>query len=180
MSLKYEPASEPLPTRCVRRTRRAEDFTLWSSIYTPHPTPYTLHPTPFILHPTPYTLHPSPYTLHPTPHTLHPTPFTLHPSPYAPHPTPLIQHSAGVKGVGEHSLESRQLNELRQRRGFSRWGFSKPVGRPVGRSVGRGGCEGDLASLGRHGQVSSWYMVTMPLSGEHGTYKTVKARLWPI
>ena len=90
MSLKYEPASEPLhiskarPPRVARRTRRSQrgsgrgstplssgsTLRSWTQVsaLTPstlHPAPFTLHPTPFILHPTPYTLQ-SPYTQHPT------------------------------------------------------------------------------------------------------------------
>ena len=51
MSLKYEPASEPL------------------HISVKYPTPYTLNPQPYTLHPTHYTLHTTHYTLHPTPST---------------------------------------------------------------------------------------------------------------
>jgi len=109
MSLKYEPASEPLHisvkylfsdsllvggrTGTGSRSRRS-----WRargcrrSAASPLPalhhrsrTPHTLHTKPYTLHPTPYTLHPTPYTLHTKP-TLHPaTPcYTLNPN----HSTP--------------------------------------------------------------------------------------------
>ena len=85
MSLKYEPASEPMATSLGAQTELEEERQaarlggLNSS--TLHPALYTLQPTPYTLYPAPYTLHPAPYTLHPDAYTLYPMPFTLHPTP---------------------------------------------------------------------------------------------------
>ena len=85
MSLKYEPASEPL---CISVKNVFSNWQgvsrLLGSYHRVEPAvqarlPQTLHLIPYNC--TPYTLHPTPYTLHPTPYTLNPTPYTLNSKP---------------------------------------------------------------------------------------------------
>ena len=71
MSLKYEPASEPLYIE--RSAKDAKDQKKLAG--------KPAHPKPCTLHPTPYTLNPKPQTPNPTLYTLHPTPYTPHPAP---------------------------------------------------------------------------------------------------
>jgi len=91
MSLKYEPASEPLHMRSQHTdtTTRAgyklqDDLMESAGGFEPqslNPKPQTQNPKPQTLNPKPQTLNPTPYTLHHEPCTLNPKPYTLNPEP---------------------------------------------------------------------------------------------------
>jgi len=78
MSLKYEPASEPLhishpePGTLHQGLELRDDDDDDERFSTLNPQPYTLHPTPYTLTPKPSTLNPQPYTRTPNPLTLNP------------------------------------------------------------------------------------------------------------
>ena len=84
MSLKCEPASEPLH---IFLPLIPESLDHTPHILIPHEA-YSLNPAPCTLNPKPQTLIHVPYSLHPTPFILHPQPYTLHPTPTIRNPEP--------------------------------------------------------------------------------------------